>query len=150
NGVKTAGKDGTCPQSPSCPEVIVPPRGPSGVTPNIAIDKDAVYTANRADGHITKVDLKTLTAIVLAAEPNAFGVTVDDAWVYWTTYSADGEIWRGKKDGSSSELLASGQNWPYAVVVDGASIFWVNRGTQTDASNDFHDLRDGAVMRLSK
>jgi hypothetical protein len=99
---------------------------------------------------VIAVDKRSLEARLLATEPHARALAVDAAYVYFTTYDADGQIWRAAKNGTASELLAIGQPWPSAIAVDGDAVYWVNRGSQTDAATDAHDAKDGQIMRLGK
>ena len=154
NSVKRVKRDGTC-DGKTCPEVLLAPRGVPEAAVRIAVDGANVYATNADDGHVTQVAVDAASstdpsAVVLASQPHAMGLALDEEYVYFVTYSASGEVWRARKDGSGSEALAHGQAWPHAIAVDATAVYWVNRGTQTAASGDVHDAHDGQVMRLAR
>jgi hypothetical protein len=77
--------------------------------------------------------------VLATGQTGAFGITVDDDSVYFTTKVPSGSVIRCPKSGcgSTPDVLATGQNNPYGVAVDGAGVYWTSPG-------------DGAMRTLPK
>jgi hypothetical protein len=57
------------------------------------------------------------------------GIVTDKAHVYWIANSnQDGLIFAGSKDGGAPTLLASGQQNPFAIAVNGTNVYWTLQG----------------------
>lgn len=72
------------------------------------------------------------------------GVTVDDAYVYWTN-RGDGTVMRLAKDaapGTEPTLIAASQTAPGPIVVDATNIYWANEGTSQETN--------GSIMKIAK
>jgi sugar lactone lactonase YvrE len=75
----------------------------------------------------------------------AFNLAVDDKCVYWAS-SAEGKVFRMNRDGTNVTTLASEQNTPSNVVLDGTDgIYWTNNGTCPSGNGHC----TGSVMKLS-
>jgi hypothetical protein len=75
----------------------------------------------------------TATAI-LPNQPNAQGVAVDLAHVFWAnagTAANAGTINRAHKDGTGVVALSMGQNFPGCIALDALSVYWINLGGGT-------------------
>ncbi len=56
---------------------------------------------------------------------------------------SDGSVMKVPATGGTPTAIASGQQQPVAIAVDGASVYWLNSGT---AANKY---ADGTVMKLT-
>jgi hypothetical protein len=59
----------------------------------------------------------------------AFAIALDQTHVYCAG-NADGTIWRVRKSGGPIDVLATGQDWPFDIAVDGVAAYWTS---ETDA-----------------
>jgi hypothetical protein len=117
---------------------------------SIAIDDTHVFWTNPppdGDGDVWRASLKTPSdaqAIVTHADGmNAYGVAVDAQYVYWTSNTQGGSVWRADKNAALAApvaiAIAKGQSYPSDVFVDGEAIYWTNSS-----------VSDGAIMKLAK
>ena len=105
----------------------------------LALDADHVYWSD-LDGPI----MRAAQGAAGGAEPVAMGtapegIAVDDAYVYWTEPSR-GAVVRANKVGGVVETIATGQDQPVQILVDGDFVYWTNTS----------DYGPGAVMRVRK
>ncbi len=63
---------------------------------------------------------------VTVAKPEASpaGLALDASYVYWTTFSATGQVKRAPRAGGPAEVLVDGQPYASGVAVDGTSVYW--------------------------
>jgi hypothetical protein len=113
---------------------------PDTLAGSIAADDAAVYwTTSTA---IDKFDLagKAMTSLVTGlsldipagGEPPVVGIALDDANVYWASWSS-GTISKVAKTGGTVTILAMGQSNPEGVATDGTNVYWTNGGDGTVA-----------------
>ncbi|WP_394845415.1 hypothetical protein LZC95_51340 [Pendulispora brunnea] len=74
------------------------------------------------------------------------GLAVDDEAIYWTDLTRGTVLKRSKRDGIVT-VLASEQNRPYRVVVDGTRVYWTVQG---DFSANMTSAKTGAVRAVDK
>jgi hypothetical protein len=128
---------------------------------SIAVDATSVYWVRGGtdgkpppDGYATlmKAPIGGGTPITLASagqQISGGSITVDANNVYWTisvyalengtTVCTVGTVAAVPIGGGTPTLLASGQNGPDAIAVDGTDLYWVNVGSTGN---------DGSVMKL--
>ncbi|APR84845.1 Putative serine/threonine-protein kinase pknH [Minicystis rosea] len=66
------------------------------------------------------------TCVVVAALPagsRPYGIALDATHVYWTN-TGTGEVMQADKDGSAKVTIASGQEAPHALTVQGGQVIW--------------------------
>jgi hypothetical protein len=71
--------------------------------------------------------------VLATGQSGAFGIALDDDYIYFTTSVPSGSVLRCPKSGcgTTPEVLASGQTNPYGVAVDGAGVYWTSPGDST-------------------
>ncbi|AKT39196.1 hypothetical protein [Chondromyces crocatus] len=101
--------------------------GPDGPT-DIALDATHLYWSNHKTGEIMKVPLNGAEdAVVLSVEQDSqpFGIAVDTAYVYWAS-NGFGQVNRAPIGGGPRTVLASNQDGPRRVLVEGGVLYWTN------------------------
>jgi hypothetical protein len=68
------------------------------------------------------------SAHLLAKTPKAWALAVADGYAYWTTRDVAGKVLRAPITGGASDVLASGELYPYEVAVAGGHAFWATLG----------------------
>jgi sugar lactone lactonase YvrE len=95
---------------------------------------------------VKKVPIGGGTPVVLAAGQNeAFGLVVDAAHLYWSSYGA-GTVTRANLDGSAATVVATGQRQPYSMAADDLAVYWINDEFRMDCASP----PCGGVMKLAK
>jgi hypothetical protein len=69
---------------------------------------------------------------IAPSQPNVASLAVDDINVYWVDGVAGNVMSTPKGGGPSATTLATGQNHPRRIVVDGIYLYLLNEGTGTD------------------
>jgi hypothetical protein len=67
---------------------------------------------------------------VLAWAPKAWALAVEDGHVYFTTHELDGIVARMTTEGTTLQLIATGQRYPHQVAASGEQAFWVALGPE--------------------
>lgn len=62
--------------------------------------------------------------IVVGPSSKAWGVTLDEAYVYWTTLDVLGSVLRAPLDGGTIETIASDEPRPFDIAVARGMVFW--------------------------
>jgi hypothetical protein len=142
-------------------QVIVSPAA-GGAGGYVALDATRVYWAYvdpNNDGHVISVAKAAPTAGNLdygatADNIRPIGITVDDAYVYWSTdgtvatgggSNRDGKLFACRKEGCGNSgplLLATGVRFSGPMVTDDRAIYWIEAG---DAL-----VSDGRVRKIAK
>ena len=100
--------------------------------------EDAVLWLDRANRRVwARVGAGTPTPIAFT-DGAAVNLAADATHVYWTVPgtlgSADGKVmrarWRGGGD-SATQQIAGGEDYPYALAVEGADVYWTTWGKGT-------------------
>ena len=92
------------------------------------------------------VDACSSTVTELASEQRVpGGIAVDDAHVYWSTYSG-GTVMRSDLDGANLVTMTAGQIRPYSLAQDASAIYWVDDRWDVDCEAP----PCGGVMKLAK
>ena len=110
-----------------------------GLVGGLAIDGTSLYVTAGAD--VVKIEKATSTATILATTGGPSDVAVDADSVYFTDAKL-GQVLRVAKSGGAPAVLASGQNGPAGIAVDGWCVYWANQGSSSG--------NDGAVMKTRK
>jgi hypothetical protein len=118
----------------------------------IASDVDVLYwTRSTASGSVRKasisyqqpprVPLILVTPVVVASNQDTPGwLASDEANLYWVNMGS-GSIAKVSKSGGPVTTLATGQDKPFGIVVNGSQVFWTNRsGTVMSVSTEGGDL----------
>jgi hypothetical protein len=118
----------------------------------IASDVDVLYwTSSTASGSVRKasisyqqpprVTLSLGTPVVIASNQDTPGwLASDEANLYWVNMGS-GSIAKVSKSGGAVTTLATGQDKPFGIVVNGSQVFWTNRsGTVMTVSTEGGDL----------
>ena len=120
-----------------------------GTPTRIAIDANNVYWT---DGNAVWQVPKGGGAAVMVADDHGglpSGIAVDASYVYWTSETSPdagvtpentGSILKTPIGGGTTTVLASGQNIPLDVKVDGTDVYWVDQGSTTTPN--------GMVMKM--
>ncbi|WP_231511907.1 hypothetical protein [Chondromyces apiculatus] len=96
---------------------------------------DAVLWLDRTNRRIWARAGSNAPAPVVFTEGNAGILAADATHVYWTVPgtlgSTDGKVmrarWQGGNDGTTQEI-AGGEDYPYAIAVGGAEVYWTTWG----------------------
>lgn len=117
----------------------------------LALDDDALYFSDTGFGTtigaIGAIDLGTGNDELLVEELAwPWHLAVGPSDVYFAT-ELDGTVRSVAKSGSGEDVLATEQDRPYGVAVDGEAVYWTNRATNpaTGACED----AQGTVMTVS-
>jgi len=89
---------------------------------SMALDANNAYLTFGNGVPVMEVSLEDGGVTALAASPNAHGIAVDDAHVYWTDLDA-GAVMRVEVDGGATAVVASGLSFPTEIVVDQTSVY---------------------------
>jgi sugar lactone lactonase YvrE len=73
-------------------------------------------------------------------------MALDDSYLYWTDRFA-GTLSRVPRGGGTPETIISGQDIPYALVLDGAHLFWTNSSSGRDNGTLMRAERDGKDVK---
>ena len=129
----------------------------------IALDTSNVYWANYTDGTVMKVALAggdTPTTLA-SGQDHPKAITVGANTVYWANYSQNapdggtlpvpgtGSVVKVAVGGSGLATLASGQDGPDAVAVDGTSVYWNGRSADIGASLMKVAVGGGSIATLA-
>ncbi len=108
---------------------------------DITVDAKNVYFTT-SDGFVRYIvkDGSTKAVTLASSQTNAESIVVDDQYVYWTIYAANGTVNRVPKTGGNVEPLASGQNYPYSITQDCDTIYWTNQA----------NFSTGEVVKVAK
>lgn len=117
----------------------------NGTPHQMTIDANNVYWTD--GGAVWQVPKSGGTPVMLAQGSLTSGVAVDSTSVYWTDEiggvdagpTNTGSVMKMPIGGGAIVTIATGQNIPLDVKVDGTSIYWVNQGDVT--------MADGMVMK---
>jgi hypothetical protein len=142
-----------CPGSSSqCSAELV-----STLVTTFAVDGHHIYWADIGTGTVqsaSKSDAGKDHVILATMQTRAYGVMLDDHWLYWTRFDSDGGVLRVEKDGSSPSpmVMSAGDPSPSMMTADQTAIYWVRTGSFTigDAGNRLYINHDGAIVRLAK
>jgi hypothetical protein len=101
----------------------------------------AVYAPTGSVGYVDRCGAGTATIATQQKDP--YNIAADANGSCWTNlgetiggnYQDDGETWCW--DGTSANLVASGQTSPWGVAVGGSMVFWANGGEQAAAGQAF-------------
>jgi hypothetical protein len=104
----------------------------------IAADESYVYWSD-SSGTVSKVAQTGGDVVALAQSTEPQGVALDQTYVYFSDPSL-GAVLRVPKAGGTSETIATGQDTPVQIAVDGDFVYWTNTS----------DLGPGALMRAKK
>ncbi len=77
-------------------------------------------------------------------------IVVDDTYVYWVEFGADGGVYRTRKDGSdlgAVTTVAAHQDFPVDLGVDDAGVYWA---TQSASGLPLGSPDAGTIMRAAK
>ncbi len=117
----------------------------------IVVRGDFVYWTNTSVGGVFKLGINGGTPYLLAADLSAFGIAVDDAYVYWTSQSTPcsttgpcggGTVKKVPIGGGTPITLASNESAPALIAVDSTSVYWTNSlGPKGDT--------DGSIRKLT-
>ena len=108
----------------------------------LALDASYVYVTAEDAGEVHRIPRAGGSSQKLfSAGTSTWAITVDDQWVYFSTWVAS-EVLRGKKDGSgATQSIAAGQAGTFDMVISGNYLYWVNQGTYAG------NYADGSVLR---
>lgn len=70
-------------------------------------------------------------AIANTSQTIANNLTLDAAYLYWSSGSVDASIYRAPLNGGTVETIATNQANPTSVAVDNGVVFWANYGDST-------------------
>ena len=93
-----------------------------------ASQNGGVYHAAFTDALCTEGSLTATPCKQYGSSSGAYGVAVDDTFVYWTEPTS-GTVKRAAKAGGQSSVIASGQDLPQAIAVLGTFVYWGNAST---------------------
>lgn len=113
----------------------------------LALTETDIYFTQRFTGTLARipktgvdVDAGVQPTVVLGGISHPWGLAVDGTHVFVVAYFG-GQLIRVQLDGQNSTDLASGQDRPRDVVIDGSVAYWINEGADSCA---------GSVMRVDK
>jgi hypothetical protein len=61
--------------------------------------------------------------------PYAYGIAVDDAYVYWSTFETSGKIARVPIVGGAVQPISSGENSAFDITLAAGKVFWCQQDT---------------------
>jgi hypothetical protein len=118
------------------------PVASGGMPRNLTTDADRVYWVTQ-DGFVMS-HAKTdggATTMLAANQTDATSIIVDDQYVYWTRYMANGTVGRAPKNGSGpADELATGQKFPLGLTQECGTVYWTNQ----------NDYMPGEIVRITK
>ncbi len=92
-----------------------------GMPSGIAVDSTHVYWASHDNEQIRRTLIGvSAPETFVAAQPGAFGVALDQDYVYWTT---DSGVFRAPKSTGEAEELAKSLPRPYGIALDDANVY---------------------------
>lgn len=96
---------------------------------DIVADATSLYWVSAAAGTVSKMPIGGGLATVLShgSIGGPYGIAVDATNIYWTD-SISGTLMKTSLDGQSTTTLASKQETPRSVAVDGKCVYWVAVG----------------------
>ena len=141
---------------PSSPVKIASGGASAGLTSAIVADTNNVYFSTEGSstsevaqapiGGGATVPLDSAIAYPMLTISPPFNVAVDATYVYWAdagTTDNGGSVQRVLIGGGTVETIATGQAYPWSLVVYSGSVYWTNLGTAANTYND------GSVMKLT-
>jgi sugar lactone lactonase YvrE len=118
---------------------VAPAQNPNG----IGAFGGMLYWTDTNDGKVMQVPLDGSSNPTPLARSSAPGdLAVDSSGVYWIDHQST--IMGVARTGGAAWTLASGQATAVAIATNGASVFWIDIGTQANGVND------AAVMMVAK
>jgi hypothetical protein len=66
--------------------------------------------------------------VVLATAPEAWGLALDEGYVYFTANTQEGSVQRVPTSGGAAAMIAAGELFPYAVAASNGKVFWATLG----------------------
>jgi len=112
----------------------------------LVADANRVYYGNYTTYTVWSVPVTGGTPSLIG--PNQFrpgAMTQDDAYVYWVNYGPGGSVVKSAKSGGGPIAIASNQDFPQSVAVDGVNAYWSLRDLHTLVTAP---LQGGAVTTL--
>lgn len=92
-----------------------------------ASEKSGVFHAPVTTGLCTE---SSTACVSYGSASGAFGVAVDNAFVYWTE-PASGTVRKAPKAGGQSTVIATNQDSPHAITVLDTFVYWANTGNSS-------------------
>jgi len=130
--------------------------GGSGANWNVVLEPSGLLFGD-VNGQVLRASTTTPGAatplVSMLQDPEAVGFDPATGDIYWADLGGgsgtDGIIGRAHSDGSMKTNLATSQQSPIAVAIQGGSVFWANHGTW-DATNMVYMPNTGAIYSAPK